>query len=191
MPYKNLGSFRKAYRADKDTFEYNKSHNLSKDYKQYTEWKNILGDKEMPKSLAEFQNLKYNNSDKFEVLGDYKKSIESGAVSPLIGVTDKLKKASKEAGLSIFVDSVKDGIQFAANNVGTYTGNTVLQNKVNLGMKAVGYGMMIAANPVLGSLNLLSNMVFNSLEHSQKKNEEDNALEQLRARAGVGLYRGR
>lgn len=85
MPYKTLSAYRRAHRKGEDSFDYKKSHNLLKDYEQYGKWKKVLGDKEMPETLAEFQEMKYNNSKKFELLKDYKNSVDRGAVSPLIG----------------------------------------------------------------------------------------------------------
>lgn len=85
MPYKTLSAYRRAHRKGEDSSDYKKSHNLLKDYEQYGRWKKVLGDKEMPETLAEFQEMKYNNSKKFELLKDYKNSVDRGAVSPLIG----------------------------------------------------------------------------------------------------------
>ncbi|MBD5091878.1 MAG: hypothetical protein HDT36_00645 [Clostridiales bacterium] len=72
MPYKNMVSFRKAFRAEKDSTDYKASHNLKGDYKQYKEWQDIIGAENMPNSLAEFQELKYNDNGKFEQLKDFK-----------------------------------------------------------------------------------------------------------------------
>jgi len=70
MPYKTLSAYRRAHRKGEDSFDYKKSHNLLKDYEQYGKWKKVLGDKEMPETLAEFQEMKYNNSKKFEQLNN-------------------------------------------------------------------------------------------------------------------------
>ncbi|MEG2688719.1 MAG: hypothetical protein RSA24_06075, partial [Clostridia bacterium] len=39
-----------------------------RDYQQYERWKTTLGKDNLPKSLADFQELKYNKLDKFEEL---------------------------------------------------------------------------------------------------------------------------
>lgn len=83
-PYKDIGALRRALRSDKDSFSYKKSHYAVRDFKQYERWKRILGEENVPKNLAEFQDLKYNNPDRFEVLSRYKFSIESGKMSPLV-----------------------------------------------------------------------------------------------------------
>ncbi len=70
-PYTNLSSMRRALDADKDSFAYKASHNIKDDYAQYKEWTDIVGQENMPKSLAEFQELKYNDNDKFDLLRNY------------------------------------------------------------------------------------------------------------------------
>jgi len=75
---------RRALDADKDSFAYKASHNIKDDYAQYKEWTDIVGQENMPKSLAEFQELKYNDNDKFGLLSDYKFSIENKRISASI-----------------------------------------------------------------------------------------------------------
>lgn len=67
-PYSNIGALRRALRSDKDSFAYKKSHYAVRDYKQYERWKRILGEENMPKTLAEFQDLKYNNKTRYLTL---------------------------------------------------------------------------------------------------------------------------
>jgi len=69
-PYSDIGALRRALRSDKDSFAYKKSHYAVRDFKQYERWKRILGEENMPKNLAEFQELKYNNPDRFEALNN-------------------------------------------------------------------------------------------------------------------------
>ncbi len=69
-PYSDIGALRRALRSDKDSFAYKKSHYAVRDFKQYERWKRILGEENMPKNLAEFQDLKYNNPDRFEALNN-------------------------------------------------------------------------------------------------------------------------
>ncbi|MCM1305872.1 MAG: hypothetical protein NC037_00375 [Bacteroides sp.] len=88
IPYADIGALRRALRSDKDSFAYKKSHYAVRDYRQYERWKRILGKDNMPKNLADFQDLKYNNSKQFEMLNDYKFSIENGRMSPLVKFND-------------------------------------------------------------------------------------------------------
>ncbi len=71
-PYADIGALRRALRSDNDSSAYKKSHYAVRDYRQYEHWKHIIGEENMPKTLAEFQDLKYNNSNKFEYLKDFK-----------------------------------------------------------------------------------------------------------------------
>ncbi len=87
-PYTNLSSMRRALDADKDSFAYKASHNIKDDYAQYKEWTDIVGQENMPKSLAEFQELKYNDNKQYELLSDYKFSVENGRMSPLVKFKD-------------------------------------------------------------------------------------------------------
>jgi len=96
-PYTNLSSMRRALDADKDSFAYKASHNIKDDYAQYKEWTDIVGQKNMPKSLAEFQELKYNDNDKFEQLEGFK---EYRADNPKATPNDYQKVVKlKEAGI--------------------------------------------------------------------------------------------
>lgn len=61
-PYSDIGALRRALRSDKDSFAYKKSHYAVRDYKQYKRWKSVLGEDNMPKNLADFQDLKYNKN---------------------------------------------------------------------------------------------------------------------------------
>lgn len=61
MPYKDIAAFRRAYRAREDSFAHQKSHNLVRDYQIYTEYRQVLkDDPKFPKTLAKFQEIKYN-----------------------------------------------------------------------------------------------------------------------------------
>ena len=61
MSYKDIGAFRRSYRSKKDSFAHQKIHNLIRDYQIYTEYKQVLkDDPDFPKTLAKFQEIKYN-----------------------------------------------------------------------------------------------------------------------------------
>ncbi len=65
-PYTTLGGFRRAHRSNENTFAYKKSHNAVRDFQQYGRWKDVAGEKNVPKSFAEFQEIKYNRPDDFQ-----------------------------------------------------------------------------------------------------------------------------
>ena len=70
MPYQTLGGFRRASRSNSPQYEM--VHNRNIDNNQYNRWKEIVGEENMPKTLAEFQNLKYNKNVEFEKLHAFK-----------------------------------------------------------------------------------------------------------------------
>ncbi len=75
MQYANLGSLRRALRANENSLAYKKSHYAIRDYQQYQRWKSVIGEKNMPSSLAEFQELKYNKDGQFNELKAYKEYV--------------------------------------------------------------------------------------------------------------------
>ena len=69
MPYKDIGAFRRSYRAKEGSPAHQRSHNLIRDYKDYTGLKQVMrGSENIPKTLADFQDLRYNKSDKYYAL---------------------------------------------------------------------------------------------------------------------------
>ena len=58
-----------------------KTKNLSNDRKQYQSYINALGKENVPSSLSKFQDLKYNDVDKWGLLKDYKKSRSNNMIS--------------------------------------------------------------------------------------------------------------
>ena len=63
MPYKDIGAFRRAYRSEEGSFAHERSHHLIRDQKDYAEVRRVLsGSENLPKTLAEFQELWYNKN---------------------------------------------------------------------------------------------------------------------------------
>ena len=61
MPYKDIGAFGRSYRAKEGSPAHQRSHNLIRDYQKYTYYKQVLKeDPDFPKTLAKFQEIKYN-----------------------------------------------------------------------------------------------------------------------------------
>lgn len=79
MPYQDIGAFRRAYRSKKNTFAYKRSHNLIRDYHTYIDYKQTLkDDPDFPKTLAKFQEIKYNNNEvPYQILKREKNTISS------------------------------------------------------------------------------------------------------------------
>lgn len=66
MPYKDIGAFRRSYRSKEGSFAHQRSHNLIRDYRDYSLIKRVLnGNENLPKTLANFQDLRYNDSAKY------------------------------------------------------------------------------------------------------------------------------
>ena len=82
FPYTTLGGFRRASRSGSSQYEIIHKRNI--DNNQYERWKETLGEKNMPNSLAEFQELKYNEKKQFDCLQEYKNIIKEGKMSPLV-----------------------------------------------------------------------------------------------------------
>lgn len=68
MPYKTIGSFRRAVRSDDLPPNIKKFRYKKRDNAQYARWKKILGNGEMPDTLDKFQELKYNKTEQYEAL---------------------------------------------------------------------------------------------------------------------------
>lgn len=79
MPYQDIGAFRRAYRSKKNSFAYKRSHNLIRDYHTYIDYKQTLkDDPDFPKTLAKFQEIKYNNNEvPYQILKREKNTISS------------------------------------------------------------------------------------------------------------------
>ena len=68
--------------------------NKTADAEQYKKYKAVLG-KNAPKSIEEFQKLKYTDNEKWEQFKSHTKSIKSGELTPLAGF-ELYEKTSKE-----------------------------------------------------------------------------------------------
>lgn len=58
--------------------------NAASDKKQYERYREILG-KDAPKRFADFQEMKYNEPEKWELFKTYTHSVDKGMISPLSG----------------------------------------------------------------------------------------------------------
>ena len=63
MPYKTLGSFRKARRRNELSPAFKAWRYRNRDAKQYEEWIRILGVENMPEDVDKFRDLKYNKGN--------------------------------------------------------------------------------------------------------------------------------
>lgn len=92
--YKTLGAFRRAYRSEEGSLSYAKSHYTRRDARQHDSYKTVLGDG-LPDTLAKFQEMKYNNPRRFDLLRQYKETVADGGVTN-VGFAE-YEKTLKEA----------------------------------------------------------------------------------------------
>lgn len=77
--------YKKYVEGDPDALAQEKAEkNYSSDKKQYERYKEILG-KDAPKTFAKFQDMKYNEPERWELLQTYAHSVKNGMISPLSG----------------------------------------------------------------------------------------------------------
>ena len=98
-PYKTLGAFRRE--ARKPSMEQSLAMQSWKrryaDERQYERWKEVIGAENMPKTLAKFQEIKYNknNQETFLLLQHYKQAVENGDVAAISGFQNYKTQNSK------------------------------------------------------------------------------------------------
>ncbi len=99
----------------KNRAAWEKRHKAAKDKKEFEEYSKILGKKNMPENLDEFQNLKYNKPKEWEQLKDYKKSVKIGELSPLSDFKH-YKKVCKEINSKLVGVTTSNGIEIKSNS---------------------------------------------------------------------------
>lgn len=87
MPYKDIGAFRRAYRAEENSLAYKRSHNLIRDYQNLQRYCDELGRNSLPKTLESYQKIVYNNDDHDNML-HYVAARRSGTVSAVASFSD-------------------------------------------------------------------------------------------------------
>ncbi len=98
-------------RYGKDTWntERKKVLNYAKDKRQYENYKDVLGSKNLPKSFDKFQQLKYNNSIEWNMLKSYKRAIQIGELTPLADF-ELYKTTSREIDKTLVGITTQNGI---------------------------------------------------------------------------------
>ena len=100
MPYKDIGAFRRSYRAKEGSPAHQRSHNLIRDYKQLQSYREELGRASLPKTLENYQKIVYNKSDK-DNLDHYIAARRNGSVSAVVGFSDWQSMNTRLNGLLI------------------------------------------------------------------------------------------
>ncbi|MFQ7034546.1 MAG: hypothetical protein ACLRTQ_02035 [Candidatus Borkfalkia sp.] len=109
MPYESIAAFRRAYRTAEDTFAHKRSHNLIKDFKEFNECKQIVGKINLPKTLAGYQELKYNDNENYRLLQGYILAQEKRDIYTLVSF-EVYQKVSREID-ELFVGKIFSGIK--------------------------------------------------------------------------------
>lgn len=87
-----------------------KTKNASSDRKQYNQYIDVLGKENVPSSLSKFQDMKYNDSDDWQLLKKYKKSRSLGKISAFSTFED-YKKYRTIIDQSVVGITTGDGIR--------------------------------------------------------------------------------
>lgn len=85
------------------------------------------------------------------------------------------------------------GKQYAMNAVsqfGNFTGNTVMQNKINNGIQLAALGLSIYANPVLGSIALIGQTAISITNNAIETSKANNQAALIRQRMGNAALNG-
>lgn len=73
------------------------------------------GIKNPPKSLAEFQKMKYNNPKEYDLMQTYSKSVDSGMISPLVGY-EKYKEYHERVEKELVGLTTSNGIEIKSQS---------------------------------------------------------------------------
>ena len=109
-PYKSLGAFRREVRKphEKQSPAMQSWKRHYGDQQQYERWKDVVGVKNMPKTLAKFQEMKYNRQEEFALLKGYKEAQQKQDIHALVSFKT-YKAVSREIDKAL-VGKTFDGI---------------------------------------------------------------------------------
>ncbi|MGI6724816.1 MAG: minor capsid protein [Christensenellales bacterium] len=100
--------------------------NRSRDMKQYQDYAAVIGKKELPKSLAGFQSIKYNEPEKWRLLKGYVGGVRKGDLSTLTGFAH-YQSVAETVTKSLVGVATSDGVEikgfkthFIDRVIGTY-----------------------------------------------------------------------
>lgn len=83
--------------------------NRNADKLQLEKYRDVLGGKNLPKSLDKFQELKYNKTDEWNMLKSYKRAVQIGELSPLADF-ELYKKVSRKIDETLVGITTQNGI---------------------------------------------------------------------------------
>ncbi len=110
-PYKTLGAFRRAYRSQEGSPAYAKTHYYHRDTQELEIYKQVLGAKRTPQTLAKLQSLKYNkDSSEYKLL-----QREKATISKIKG--KKWTPQFKQKAIDNYYEFREDGIELTDHGV--------------------------------------------------------------------------
>ena len=137
--------------------------------------------------MAESGEYKYTIEIKLNSEGSSSgESLNNSPINPGANNNPSSKSSSKGT-ISKFAPLLAIGhnaINFATSNVGMFTGNEKLQEEVNYGLKMIGYGGMIAINPIMGAIAVGTNYISSAITYGFNQKWKNIELEQARYKVG-------
>lgn len=143
-PYKTLGSFRRARRADTLSPTFKAWRNRKRDQKQYEEWVKEIGKENMPGDIDKFVEIKYNRrkQQEYETI---RIAVDDVRIRRSIGTSSfpldvhKGKQGKhiighnnfKEGKSRLVVEDAKDGVKFAQYLVNKYARTGLIKRDKN------------------------------------------------------------
>lgn len=142
MPYKSLGAFRRARRANDLSPAFKMWKYRKRDQAQYEDWKSKIGATNMPESVDKFQEIKYNNQKEFSLLKGYKEAQQKQDIHALVSFK-VYKVVSREIDKAL-VGKTFDGIMikgklthFIDRVIGEYQESDYKQSGKRQGVKII------------------------------------------------------
>jgi len=97
---------------------------------------------------------------------------------------------SKMINAGIFVAAGSRAVDYGLSHVGEWTGDSILQDKINATKKMTGYAALMAANPAAGILAFTADTATSMIDYSFKLKWQNREAERLRRRSGNYLSNG-
>lgn len=82
------------------------------------------------------------------------------------------------------VDMGKQYAMNAINQFGNFTGNTIAQERINLGIQIIASAATFAVNPIIGSIAVVSQLAINVTNNAIEMVKQNNEAELMRTRSG-------
>ena len=98
---------------------------------------------------------------------------EEGGINLQKPTESKSTNTSKNIAVAIATNVLQKSISYTTGNIGKWTGSEQTQNAVNNMQKAIGYGIAIYANPIMGSIALAFDIGTNAIDYAYEQNQRE------------------